>query len=65
MSVKVGICVRPFSQKGKEQNSKLCVGMAGNKTNIFHLEDSEAKYKEFTPFARDDQLIVSQNGYFV
>ena len=39
--------------------------MAGNKTNTFHLEDSEAKYKEFTPFAHDDQFIVSQNGYLV
>lgn len=34
MSVKVGVRVRPFNQREKDLNFKLCVDMIGPKTRL-------------------------------
>lgn len=47
MSVKVGVRVRPFNQREKDLNCKLCVDMIGPTTRLFDADDPE-KFRDFT-----------------
>lgn len=40
MSVKVGVRVRPFNQREKDLNCKLCVDMMGPTTRLFDADDT-------------------------
>lgn len=39
MSVKVGVRVRPFNQREKDLNCKLCVDMMGPTTRLFDADE--------------------------
>lgn len=39
MSVKVGVRVRPFNQREKDLNCKLCIDMMGPTTRLFDAEE--------------------------
>jgi hypothetical protein len=63
MSVKVAVRVRPFNNREKQLNSKLCVDMQENSTII---EDEEGKPRTFTfdySFWSHDEFIEEPNGY--
>ena len=47
MSVKVGVRVRPFNQREKDLNCKLCVEMVGPMTRLFDAENTE-KHRDYT-----------------
>ncbi len=42
-NVKVAVRVRPFNQREKDANAKLCVQMTGNQTIITNLSTNEEK----------------------
>lgn len=43
MSVKVAVRVRPFNQREKDGNSKVCVKMNGPTTTLFDEESGKEK----------------------
>lgn len=66
-SVQVAVRVRPFSQREKDLDSKLCVKMVGNKTTLLDLEDP-SNNRDFVfdySFWSHDGYSVQADGMFV
>ncbi|KAL8440063.1 hypothetical protein Efla_004047 [Eimeria flavescens] len=66
-SVKVAVRLRPFSEREKNMNAKLCVNMAGNSTTIDSFEDSKDGQKTFSfdySYWSHDGFEVDETGYF-
>ena len=67
MSVKVGVRVRPYNQREKDLNCRLCVDMMGPTTRLFDADDPE-KFRDFTfdySFWSHDEFEPDERGYFV
>ena len=63
MSVKVAVRVRPFNNRERQLNCKLCVDMQGTSTIV---EDEEGKPRTFTfdySFWSHDEFIEQPGGY--
>ena len=65
MSVKVGVRVRPYNQREKDLQCRLCVEMMGPTTRLFDADDPE-KHRDFTfdySFWSHDGFEELENGY--
>jgi len=65
MSVKVAVRVRPFNNREKDLNSKLCVEMNGSTTTLLGFEDEKPRDFAFDySFWSHDGYREDENGYY-
>ena len=65
MSVIVAVRVRPFNDREKELNSKLCIWMRDKETVLFDSSGNERKFAFDHSLWSHDQFSIDSQGIFV